>query len=101
MQLRRLLPGARRGACRMGFFWRARSSTLALQRRNSLTLSHLRTEDNVIVILSRILEHKKAELRHKQGRGYLLELKAKIQDAPGPLGFSVALEATKTAGSPA
>ena len=53
------------------------------------------------MILSRILEHKKAELRHKQSRGYLSELKAKIQDAPGPLGFSVALEATRTASSPA
>src|SRR5262245_21019668 len=101
MLLQRLSPGARRGACMMGFFWRARSSTLAPQRRNSLFLSNSRTEDDIIVILSRILEHKKAELRHKQGRGYLSELKAKIQDAPGPLGFSVALEATKTAGSPA
>jgi len=53
------------------------------------------------MILSRILEHKKAELRHKQSRGYFSELRAKIQDAPGPLGFSVALEATRTAGSPA
>ncbi|HKP00933.1 MAG TPA: indole-3-glycerol phosphate synthase TrpC [Nitrospiraceae bacterium] len=53
------------------------------------------------MILSRILEHKKAELRHKQSRGYLSELKAKIRDAPGPLGFVVALEATRTAGSPA
>jgi indole-3-glycerol phosphate synthase len=52
------------------------------------------------VILSRILEHKKAELRHKQSRGYLAELKAKIQDAPGPLGFAVTLEATRMAGSP-
>ena len=53
------------------------------------------------MILSRILEHKKAELRHKQSRGYLSELKAKIQDAPGPLGFAVTLEATRTGGSPA
>ncbi|MEY4705591.1 MAG: Indole-3-glycerol phosphate synthase [Nitrospirota bacterium] len=52
------------------------------------------------MILSRILEHKKAELRHKQSRGYLSELKKRIQDAPGPLGFAVTLEATKTAGSP-
>ena len=52
------------------------------------------------MILSRILEHKKAELRHKQSRGYLSELKAQIQDAPGPLGFATLLEATKTAGSP-
>jgi len=53
------------------------------------------------VILSRILEHKKAELRHKQSRGYLSGLKAKIQDTPSPLGFSVALEATRTTDSPA
>jgi indole-3-glycerol phosphate synthase len=52
------------------------------------------------VILSRILEHKKAELRHKRSRGYLSELKAKIQDMPGPLGFAVTLEATRTGGSP-
>ncbi len=52
------------------------------------------------MILSRILEHKKAELRHKQSRGYLSELKTRIQDAPGPLGFAVTLEATRTAGSP-
>ena len=52
------------------------------------------------MILSRILEHKKAELRHKQSRGYLSELKAKIQDAPSPLGFAVTLEATRTGGSP-
>lgn len=53
------------------------------------------------MILSRILEHKKAELRHKQSRGYLADLKAKIQDAPGTLGFTVALDATRTATSPA
>jgi len=53
------------------------------------------------MILARILEHKKAELRHKQSRGYLSGLKAKIQDAPGPLGFAVALDATRTATSPA
>ena len=53
------------------------------------------------MILSRILEHKKAELRHKQSRGYLSELKAKIQDAPRPMGFAVALDATRTKTSPA
>jgi len=52
------------------------------------------------VILARILEHKKAELRRKQSRGYLSELKAKIRDASLPLGFAVALEAMRTAGSP-
>ena len=53
------------------------------------------------MILSRILEHKKAELRHKQSRGYLSELKAKIRDAPRPMGFAVALDATRTKTSPA
>lgn len=52
------------------------------------------------MILDRILEHKKAELRHKQSRGYLSELKKRILDAPGPFGFAVTLEATKRAGSP-
>ena len=52
-------------------------------------------------MLSRILEHKKAELRHKQSRGYRAELQARIKDMPGPLGFAVALEASRTAGSPA
>ncbi len=53
------------------------------------------------MILARILEHKKAELRHKHSRGYLSELKAKILDAPSPLGFAVALDATRSALSPA
>ncbi len=53
------------------------------------------------MILSRIIEHKKAELRHKHSRGYLSELKSKIQDAPSPTGFAVALDATRTSGSPA
>lgn len=53
------------------------------------------------MILPRILEHKKAELRHKQSRGYLSELKAKIHDAPSPLGFAVALDATRSSVSPA
>ena len=52
------------------------------------------------MILSRILEHKKAELRRKRSRGYLSELKAKIQDVPGSLGFAVTLEATRTGDSP-
>ena len=53
------------------------------------------------MILSRILEHKRAELRHKQSRGYLADLKARIHDAPSPIGFAVALDATRTAESPA
>jgi len=53
------------------------------------------------MILARILEHKKAELRRKQSRGYLSELKAKIQDTPSPMGFAVALDATRSSVSPA
>lgn len=53
------------------------------------------------MILDRILEHKKAELRHKQNRSYLADLKAIIRDAPPPLGFAVALDATRTDASPA
>ena len=53
------------------------------------------------MILSRILEHKKAELRHKASRGYVSELKTLIRDNSSPLGFAVALDATRTATSPA
>lgn len=53
------------------------------------------------MILQRILEHKKAELRHKQSRGYLAELKAKIRDAGPPLEFAVAIDATRTPTRPA
>jgi indole-3-glycerol phosphate synthase len=53
------------------------------------------------MILSRILEHKRAELRHKQSRGYYSELQAHIRDTAGPLGFALALEATTTSTSPA
>jgi indole-3-glycerol phosphate synthase len=53
------------------------------------------------MILDRILEHKKAELRHKQSRGYLAELKSAIRDLAPPLGFAVTLEATRTATTPA
>lgn len=53
------------------------------------------------MILDRILEHKKAELRHKQSRGYQAELTSRIRDLPRSMGFAVALDATKTATSPA
>jgi indole-3-glycerol phosphate synthase len=53
------------------------------------------------MILDRILEHKKAELRHKQSRSYLADLKAAIRDAPPTLGFAVTLDATKPSSSPA
>ncbi len=53
------------------------------------------------MILERILEHKKAELRHKQGRGYLSELKARIRDRTAPAGFTITLEATRRPDSPA
>lgn len=53
------------------------------------------------MILDRILEHKKAELRHKQSRSYRADLKAAIRDAPPTLGFAVTLDATKPFSSPA
>ena len=53
------------------------------------------------MILSRILEHKKAELRRKQSRGYLAELKGRIVDRTRPLGFIQALEAGQTSTAPA
>jgi indole-3-glycerol phosphate synthase len=53
------------------------------------------------MILDRILEHKKAELRHKQSRSYLADLKAAIRDGSPPLGFAVTLDATRSETSPA
>jgi indole-3-glycerol phosphate synthase len=52
------------------------------------------------VILDRILEHKKAELRHKNSRGYLADLKNRIRDVGPTLGFAVALDARRTATQP-
>lgn len=53
------------------------------------------------MILDKILDHKKAELRHKQSRSYLSNLKAAIRDASPTLAFAVTLDATRTATSPA
>ena len=53
------------------------------------------------MILDRIVEHKKAELRHKQSRGYLADLKRHIADRPTPLRFVQALESGTQADSPA
>jgi len=53
------------------------------------------------MILDRIVEHKKAEVRHKRSRGYLAELKAMACDRPPPLPFALALEASRTASAPA
>ncbi len=53
------------------------------------------------MILDRILDHKRAEIRHKQSRGYLADLKAKIRDRTPPLEFAVTLEASKRPSSPA
>ena len=53
------------------------------------------------MILDRILEHKKSELRRKKSRGYLAELKGRITDRSAPLGFIKALEAGLTEDSPA
>ena len=53
------------------------------------------------MILDRILEHKKAELRHKLSRGYLADLKTRIRDAGPTMGFAVALDARRTTTRPA
>lgn len=53
------------------------------------------------MILERILEHKRAELRHKQSRAYLADLKARIRNQGPPLDFIVTLEATCKPTSPA
>jgi len=53
------------------------------------------------MILERILEHKKAELRRKQSRGYLTELKNRIANGRPPLGFVKALDADRSTDSPA
>jgi len=53
------------------------------------------------VILDQILEHKKAEIRHKNSRGYLADLKDKIRDAGPTMGFAVALDVHRTPARPA
>lgn len=53
------------------------------------------------MILDRILEHKRAEIRRKQSRGYLADLKAKIRDRGRPLDFTLTLEAKARTGVPA
>ena len=53
------------------------------------------------MILDRILEHKKAELRRKQSRGYLAELKNRILDQQPSVGFEKALESGYGTDSPA
>ena len=53
------------------------------------------------MILHRILEHKKAELRRKQSRGYLSSMRTRIADQGTPLGFIKALEAGQSATAPA
>ncbi len=53
------------------------------------------------MILSRILDHKKAELRRKQNRGYLSTMQTRIADQPAPLGFIKALESGQSTTAPA
>jgi indole-3-glycerol phosphate synthase len=53
------------------------------------------------MILDRIIEHKRAEVRHKRSRGYLAELKGRIRDQTPPLPFAITLEATRKPESPA
>jgi len=53
------------------------------------------------MILERILDHKKSELRRKQSRGYLANMRTQIRDQRAPLGFIKALEAGHSATAPA
>ena len=53
------------------------------------------------MILERILDHKKSELRRKQNRGYLSTMKTRITDQQAPLGFIQALEAGHSPTGPA
>ncbi len=53
------------------------------------------------MILTRILDHKKAELRRKQSRGYLSSLKTRIADQPTPRGFINALKGGRSETAPA
>ncbi len=53
------------------------------------------------MILTRILEHKKAELRRKNSRGYKRSLKTRIADQSAPRGFIKAIEVGHSIGSPA
>ena len=50
------------------------------------------------MILQRILEHKNAELRHKESRGYLADLKGRIRDIGSASGLAVAIDATRSPG---
>ncbi|MFO0730307.1 MAG: hypothetical protein U0361_04805 [Nitrospiraceae bacterium] len=63
--------------------------------------AHRIYQEGLAVILDRIIEHKKAEIRHKNSRGYLSELKAKIRDAAPVMGFAVTLDATRRPDRPA
>jgi len=53
------------------------------------------------MILSRILDHKKAELRRKQSRGYRSTMKTRIANQCAPLGFIKAIEAGQSSAAPA
>lgn len=53
------------------------------------------------MILDRILEHKRAELRRKQNRGYLAGMQNRIKDRRTPTGFIQALENGRTDTRPA
>ncbi len=53
------------------------------------------------MILDRILEHKQAEIRRKNSRGYLAELKGRITERRPPMGFIAALESAQSPDYPA
>lgn len=53
------------------------------------------------MILERILEHKKAELRRKHNRGYLQTMQSRIRDRNAPIGFVHALRQGTSDAAPA
>src|SRR5207244_13572023 len=48
------------------------------------------------VILDRILEHKKQEIKDKKKATYWADLKARIREAPAPMGFYATLAGLPT-----
>src|SRR5687768_9051423 len=102
MRRRRWWPDVRQEPCRKDFCWRnerLRRVPRWINWRDSSALQKKR--QNGIVILDQILEHKRAELRRKNSRRYLADLKNKIRDAGPTMGFAVTLDARRTAAKPA
>ena len=102
MPRRRWWLGVRRKPCKKDFCWpNERLRRVPRWINWTRLIAFTKKAERVIVILDQILEHKKAELRHKNSRGYLADLKNKIRDAGPTMGFAVTLDARRTAAKPA